>query len=66
MAGEGDACLLLIVPTTGVVLVVTDGDDWLPLHITAQVLLLAAVGAHVGLVLKHTIPYRHRHLSRML
>lgn len=58
--------LLLVVPATGLVMVLTRGDDLLPVHIAGQVALLTAVALHVGLVLKHTVVHRHRHLSRML
>ncbi|WP_353612161.1 hypothetical protein [Mycobacterium sp. IS-1496] len=57
--------MLFVVPTTGIVLL-AGGDRWLALHIAAQVLFLAVIAAHVGLVLKHTVLRRHRHLSRML
>jgi cytochrome b561 len=57
--------LLFVVPGTGLLLIVS-GDDWLPLHIAAQLVLLAAIASHVGLVLKHTVVRRHRHLARML
>lgn len=57
--------LLAIVPVTGILLVLGD-DDWLPLHIAAQVALLVTVAVHVALVLKHTVVRRHRHLARML
>jgi cytochrome b561 len=53
------------VPATGLALLVV-GDDWLPLHIAAQLVLLAAIAIHVGLVLKHTVVHRDRHLARML
>lgn len=57
--------LLFVVPVSGLVLIVGD-DDWLAGHIAAQLLLLAAIAVHVGLVVKHTAFRRHRHLSRML
>ena len=57
--------LLVVVPATGLLLVATS-DDWLPVHVTAQVTFLIAIAAHVGLVLKHTVVRRHRHLARML
>jgi cytochrome b561 len=57
--------LLLVVPGTGLLLIAT-GDDWLPIHIAAQLVLLAAITLHVGLVLKHTVVRPHRHLHRML
>lgn len=57
--------LLLVVPATGLALVLGSGD-LLPLHVAAQVALLSVVAAHVGLVMKHTVLRRHRHLSRML
>jgi cytochrome b561 len=57
--------ILLVVPGTGLLLVLGE-EDWLPLHVTAQVLLLSVVALHVGLVLRHTVVRRHRHLDRML
>lgn len=57
--------LLVAVPATGLVLVVT-GDEWLPVHITAQIALLIVIAVHVLLVLKHTLVRRNRHLARML
>jgi cytochrome b561 len=57
--------LLLVVPASGLVLI-GFGDDWLALHIAAQLVLLAAIALHVGLVLKHTVVRRNRHLRRML
>ncbi|MGY1812864.1 cytochrome b [Blastococcus sp. SYSU D00820] len=57
--------LLVAVPVTGMLLLGT-GDDWLPLHVAAQIAFLAAIAAHVGLVLEHTVLRRNRHLSRML
>jgi cytochrome b561 len=56
--------MLFVVPATGLFLIVA-GDDWLALHVAAQVVLLAAIAVHVGLVLKHTVVQRNRHLSRM-
>jgi len=57
--------LLLLVPASGLLLALA-GGAWLPLHISAQIALLATVALHVGLVLKHTVVRRNRHLSRML
>jgi cytochrome b561 len=57
--------LLFVVPGTGLLLIAV-GDDWLPLHIAAQLVLLAAIAVHVGLVVKHTVVRRNRHLARML
>lgn len=57
--------LLLVVPGTGLTLVVL-GDDLVALHVAAQMALLGTIGLHVGLVLKHTVVRRNRHLSRML
>lgn len=57
--------MVLVVPATGLLLVLGE-EDWLPVHVTAQVLLLAGVAVHVGLVLRHTVVRRERHLSRML
>jgi cytochrome b561 len=57
--------MLLVVPCTGLLLVLGE-EDWLPVHVTAQVFLLAGVALHVGLVLRHTVVRRDRHLARML
>lgn len=57
--------LLLVVPATGLLLVAY-GGSLLPLHVAAQVALLATVAGHVALVLRHTAVHRHRQLARML
>jgi cytochrome b561 len=57
--------LLVLTPVSGLLLVAA-GDDWLPLHVTAQIALLAGIALHVGLVLRHTVVRRNRHLARML
>ena len=57
--------LLLVVPLTGLALAL-GSDDLLVLHVAAQVALLLVVSVHVGLVLRHTVVHRNRHLSRML
>lgn len=62
--------LLFLVPGTGLLLIAAKGD-WLLLlllllHLAAQMALLAAIVVHVGLVLKHTVIQRDRHLRRML
>jgi cytochrome b561 len=56
--------LLFVVPASGLALI--SGGDWLALHVAAQLVLLAAIALHVGLVLKHTVVHRHGHLRRML
>jgi cytochrome b561 len=57
--------LLFVIPLSGLLLVTQD-DDWLPLHIGAHVAFFVVVGLHVSLVLKHTVIQRDRHLARML
>jgi cytochrome b561 len=57
--------MLFVVPATGLFLLVA-GDDWVALHVAAQLVLVAGIVCHVGLVLKHTVLHRDRHLSRML
>jgi cytochrome b561 len=57
--------LLFVVPGTGLLLI-AGSTDWLPVHVTAQVVFLGVIALHVGLVLKHTVVRRHRHLARML
>ncbi len=47
-------------------LLVIGPDDLVAVHVAAQLLLLAVVVIHVGLVLAHTVVRRHRHLSRMV
>jgi cytochrome b561 len=57
--------LLFVVPATGIVLVLA-GSGWVPVHVTAQIAFLVVVAGHVGLVLRHTVVHRNRHLARML
>ena len=57
--------LLLVVPATGLLLVLVS-TDWVAVHVTAQLLLVTVIVLHVGLVLKHTVVHRQRHLARML
>lgn len=57
--------LLFVVPATGLVLIAS-GDDWLAAHIAAQLVLLALIAVHVGLVLSHTVVRRDGQLSGML
>ena len=57
--------LLVLVPVSGLLLV-AGNDDWLPLHVAAQIALLTAIAGHVALVLRHTVVRRNRHLARML
>jgi cytochrome b561 len=52
------------VPATGLLLIAT-GGGWLAVHIAAQVLLLAVIAVHVGLVLSHTVR-RDGQLGRLL
>jgi cytochrome b561 len=58
--------LLFAIPLSGLVLVGTGEDDYLPLHVAAHVAFFVVVGLHVALVLKHTVIQRDRHLARML
>jgi cytochrome b561 len=58
--------LLVVVPATGLLLVVAGDDDVLPVHVAGQIALLGVIAVHVGLVLKHTVVRRDRHLARML
>jgi cytochrome b561 len=57
--------LLIVVPATGLLLVAA-GDDWLPVHVAAQIAFLVGIAVHVGLVLSHTVVRRNRHLARMV
>jgi cytochrome b561 len=57
--------LLVVVPASGLLLVMA-GTDWLPVHVVAQLAFLGAIAGHVGLVLRHTVVRRNRHLARML
>ena len=56
---------LVVVPVTGLLLVAT-GDDWLTLHVAAQIVFLAAIAGRIGLVLRHTVLRPNRHFSRMV
>lgn len=57
--------LLFVLPGTGLLLV-AGSTDWLAVHVAAQLLLLAVIAVHIGLVLKHTVVRRDRQLRRML
>lgn len=57
--------LLLVIPATGLLLVAGE-SDWLGLHVAAHLTFFAALALHVGLVLRHTVVRRERHLQRML
>ena len=52
--------LLVLVPASGVLLLLSGDDDLVPLHVAGHVALYAAIAAHVALVL------RRRLLARML
>jgi cytochrome b561 len=56
--------LLLLVPASGLLLVA--GAAPVALHVAAHIAFFAVLGLHVGLVLRHTVVRRERHLSRML
>lgn len=55
--------LLFVIPLSGLLLVLSGDDDWLPLHLATHVLFLAALAVHLGLHLVHA---RHGQLRRML
>lgn len=57
--------LLFVVPATGLLLIAGD-SDWLPVHIVGQLVLLAVIAVHVGLVLSHTVVRRDGQLWRMV
>jgi cytochrome b561 len=57
--------LLFVVPATGLLLIAGDAD-WLPVHIAAQLVLLAVIAVHVALVLSHTVVRRDGQLLRMV
>lgn len=52
--------LLLVVPATGIVLVLTGDDDWVPLHVAAHVAFFATLAAHLWTNLRPAV------LRRML
>lgn len=56
---------LVLMPASGIAVLLGD-DDLLWLHVTSHVVFFAALAAHVGLVLKHTLVDRDRLLARML
>lgn len=47
--------LLVLVPPTGIALVVSGDDDLLPLHVAGHVALYAAIAAHLALVLRRRL-----------
>lgn len=58
--------LLFLIPGTGLLLIGTGEDDYVPLHVAAHIAFFVLVALHVGLVLKHTVIRRDAHLARML
>lgn len=56
----------LVMPATGIVLLLSDDDDLLWLHVTSHVVFFTALALHLGLVLKHLLVDRDRLLNRML
>lgn len=57
--------LLFVIPLTGLLLVAGE-DGWLGLHVAAHIAFFVTLALHVGLVLRHTVVRRERHLQRML
>jgi cytochrome b561 len=57
--------LLFVVPATGLLLIAGE-SEWLAIHIVAQLVLLAVIAVHVGLVLSHTVVKRDGQLWRMV
>jgi cytochrome b561 len=58
--------LLFVIPLSGLLLLGTGEDDYLPVHVAAHITFFVVVALHIGLVLKHTVIQRDRHLARML
>jgi cytochrome b561 len=56
--------LLVVLPATGLLLVAGVGS--VALHVASHIAFFMTAGLHVGLVLRHTVLRRNRHLSRML
>ena len=56
--------LLVLVPASGLLLVAAGGP--VALHVATHIAFFVVVALHVGLVLRHTVIRRERHLSRML
>ncbi len=57
--------LLFLIPISGLLLVTQD-DGSVQLHIAAHIAFFVVVGLHLALVLRHTVIQRDRHLARML
>ena len=57
--------MLVAMPLSGIAVLLGD-DDLLWLHVASHLVFFAALAAHVGLVLKHTLVNRDRLLARML
>ncbi|MFD3696829.1 cytochrome b [Streptomyces sp. NPDC058646] len=69
LAHRTEVCLyaaLFAMPLTGLWLIVVGDDDALAPHVAAHLFFFAALAAHVGLVLKHTLLRGDRLLRRML
>lgn len=50
--------MLVVVPLTGLALIASGDDDLLPLHVAAQLVLLAAVVTHLSLVVRRRLHRR--------
>jgi cytochrome b561 len=57
--------LLIVVPATGIALVLGD-DDLLPLHVAGHIALYVVIAGHVGSILTHQLRRRDRLIRRML
>lgn len=57
--------LMFAIPASGLVLVLSDDDDLLGLHIATHLAFFVAISLHVGFVLKHQLVDRDGYLRRM-
>jgi cytochrome b561 len=57
--------LIFAIPASGLVLVLTDDDDLLGLHIATHLAFFVAISLHVGFALQHQLVARDGYVRRM-
>jgi cytochrome b561 len=58
--------LMFAIPATGLLLVLADDDDLLPVHVAAHIAFFVVIALHVGMAVKHGLVNRDRYVRRML
>jgi cytochrome b561 len=58
--------LMFAIPITGLILVLADDDDLLPVHVAAHIAFFVVIALHVGMAIKHGLVNRDGYVRRML